>query len=274
MNCSYRCKTLLLMVVCTAITALLVGPFAQAATVVHRYDFENDDAADSVDAVNGNLVGTPTFSSDSMSGTRAIMLNGADQYIDYPDPMEFGSQFSIAAWVKPDPAGTNIQTIMANAPGGSKTDGFKLFFNSWSADGLTNDHKVILETGDGADAGAAAATEPDALPLDAWSQVVSAVDVAAGTVTTYVDGVKLVDNGPVVTDMVTSAPWEIGAMLTGGWLWTGGIDDVQIYSGLLSDAQAGWLHANPGSVVPEPSTVVMLLIAAAGLLAFRRRRAA
>jgi hypothetical protein len=262
------------MVVCTAITALLVGTFAQAATVVHRYDFENDDAADSVDAVDGNLVGAPTFSSDSMSGTRAIMLNGADQYIDYPDPMEFGSQFSIAAWVKPDPAGTNIQTLMANAPGGFATDGFKLFFNSWSSDGLTNDHKIFFETGNGDGTGDAGTTEPDALPLDTWSQVVTAVDVAAGTVSTYVDGVKLVDNGLVVTDMATNVPWEIGAMPTGGWLWTGGIDDVQIYSGLLSDAQAGWLHANPGSVVPEPSTVVMLLTAAAGLLVFRLRRAA
>jgi hypothetical protein len=70
--------------------------------------------------------------------------------------MEFGSQLSIAAWVKPDPAGGNIQTIMANVPGGWATDGFKLFFNSWSSDGLTNDHQVILETGDGAGTGAAA----------------------------------------------------------------------------------------------------------------------
>ena len=99
------------------------------------------------------------------------------------------------------------------------------------------------DAGDGAGTGAATGTEPEALPVDTWSQVVSAVDVAAGTVTTYVDGVKLVDNGPVVAAMATDTPWEIGAMPTAGFLWTGGIDDVQIYSGLLSDAQAGWLHA-------------------------------
>ena len=167
------------------------------------------------------------------------------------------------------------------AQGGWATDGFKLYVNTWTADGLVGDHKVILETGDGAGTGAAAATEPDAVPVDAWSQVVSLRSMSPREPSRPTSMVSSWSTPrPVVADMNTSLPngplvsCQLAMPVAADWFWTGGIDDVQIYSGLLSDAQAGWLHANPGSVVPEPSTVVMLLIAAAGLLVFRHRRAA
>jgi hypothetical protein len=232
----------------------------EEATLTHRYNFENDTADDTVDvdAVNGILMAAPLFTDDAPAGTRSILLDGDLQFIDYPDPLDFGKQLSIVAWVKPDPAGVNIQAIMANAPGGWASDGFKLFFNTWTADDSVSDARVILEEGNGVD-GTATATDVDALVRDEWSQVVVTVDVnGTNESMTYVNGVKLVDAGPVIVDMAMNSPWQIGAM-GGGWTWMGGIDDVQIYDGILTDEDAEWLFNNPGSAIGDDVEPPVLL---------------
>jgi hypothetical protein len=146
---------------------------------------------------------------------------------------------------------------MANAPGGFGTDGFKVFFNSWTEDGSVSDGKIFIEQGNGVD-GVAATTDVDALVRGEWNQVVSTIDINGTDVAvTYVNGVKLLDAGPVVVDMAMNQPWQIGAM-GGGWTWMGGIDDVQIYDGILTDADAEWLFNNPGLAIGEDPTVVLL----------------
>ena len=165
---------------------------------------------------------------------------------------------NIAAWVKPDPAGVNIQTIMANAPGGWATDGFKLYFNTWTADGSVNDGQVRVEQGNGSE-GTAPGTDDDALVRGEWSQVVSTIDVnGTNEVMTYVNGVKLVDGGPVIVDMGMNLPWQIGAMPDGGFTWMGGIDDVQLYHGILTDEDVQWLFNNPGSAIGEEPPTTLL----------------
>ena len=51
----------------------------------------------------------------------------------------------------------------------------------------------------------------------------------------------------------------------------GQIADFQFYAGALSSDQVAYLFANPGSVVPEPSTCVLMLAAVAGSLLQMRR---
>jgi hypothetical protein len=72
-------------VVCmTGIVCLLMGLCGHAAevTAVHRYDFESDDGSDSIDGVDGVLVGEPTFSDDAMSGNQAMFLDGFKMYFN------------------------------------------------------------------------------------------------------------------------------------------------------------------------------------------------
>ena len=52
----------------------------------------------------------------------------------------------------------------------------------------------------------------------------------------------------------------------------GALDDVQVYDEALGANQIDFLASNPGTVIPEPSSA--LLLAPAGLLALRRRRRA
>ena len=60
-----------------------------------------------------------------------------------------------------------------------------------------------------------------------------------------------------------------------GWrgdAFTGVMDDVQIYDEGLTGDQIRFLHDNPGSVVPEPSTLLLLVAGAFGLALCRRWR--
>jgi hypothetical protein len=143
------------------------------------------------------------------------------------------------------------------------TDGFKLYFNTWTSGGSVNDGRIFLEEGNGED-GTAAVTDVDALVMGEWNQVVTIVDLD-GTegVMAYVNGFKLVDAGPVIADMNTNLPWTIGAMpardgVRADWIWMGGIDDVQIYDGLLTNEEAQWLFDNPGgaSGIDPPTTLL------------------
>jgi hypothetical protein len=245
---------------------VLVALPASAATIAHRYDFEGDDGADSVGTVNGAVEGDPVFTSDAKSGARSITLDGDGDFLLFSDPMDFGRQFSIALWVKPDPSAVGIQNVVGNAPGGWGTDGFKLFYNTWS-DPPTADGKLILETGDGDSTNAAAVSgDPGVLIDDVWKHVVAAVDMDASS-ELYIDGVSYASGGVTAT-MKTDGPWELGRML-GGWDLAGSLDDVQIYSGALSADDAAWLASNPGAVIPEPSSIVLLLV---GFLALVTRR--
>ena len=186
-----------------------------------------------------------------MSGELAMLLEGG-QYVRVDEPMDFGSQFSIALWVKPDPSALGIQNLVGNAPGGWDTDGFKLYYNTWS-DPSTADGAVILETGDGVDvglAGDAVRTPVGTVGDEIWTQIATTVDIDAGEALLYVDGLITSTTGGLNIDMKTDSPFEIGRMI-GSWDLHGLIDDVQIYEGVLTEEEVEWLFDNPGQFIGD-----------------------
>ncbi len=255
---------------CLAAVVLIATLPVQAATIAHRYDFEADDGSDTAGGMNGTLMGDPTFSAGAISGSRAILLDGDGDYVDFPDAMDFGSQFSIALWVQPEAGALGIQNLIANAPGGWATDGFKLYYNTWS-DPATADNALIIETGNAAAAGDASRTGAGAITEGSWNHVVTTIDTIAGEARMYVDGVDAGATGGLIADMNVNQDWEIGAMKS-GWNLSGSIDDVQVYSGVLSADEAAWLSSNPGAVIPEPGTLVLIFVGGLSLLACRWQR--
>jgi hypothetical protein len=67
----------------------------------------------------------------------------------------------------------------------------------------------------------------------------------------YIDGV-LEDTAPLGNSNVTTAPLMLGGLFVSGnptGVYTGMIDDVQIYDEALADADVLFLHQNPGLIV-------------------------
>ena len=76
----HRWQRFFVVTVATTMALICVDVVAQEdATLAHRYNFENDTADDSKDAVNGTLIGAPLFTDDAPAGNRSILLDGGDQ---------------------------------------------------------------------------------------------------------------------------------------------------------------------------------------------------
>jgi len=97
-----------------------------------------------------------------------------------------------------------------------------------------------------------------------WHQLVGVRDTSTGMVSLYVDGVfhSLYDdqglgNAPAGT------PFLLGGIRspdgTSLWsLYTGLMEDVEVYSGALSASEIAYLYDHPDAVVPLPPTVLLL----------------
>lgn len=100
------------------------------------------------------------------------------------------------------------------------------------------------------------------------------VDLASTTGSFYVDGtlISTETNALKFGAFPTFNNFEVGRLGRSSPVdpIDGLVDDLQIYDAALSANAISFLHANPGAVIPEPSTVALMAIAV-GVAAFRRR---
>ncbi len=79
-----------------------------------------------------------------------------------------------------------------------------------------------------------------------WNTSTSTQDIATGT-------------GPLAfNDSINATTEQRGA--------NGYLDDFQLYDEVLTQDDLAYLYANPGSVVPEPATLVLLFVGSLGLI--------
>ncbi len=244
---------------------------AYAETIVtHRYNFENN-ANDSKGSLNGTASGGVSYSTiDPKVGSRSLSTTAAGGWVDVPT-YDFGNQFSIAAWVKPLDLtqAPNSQVIASNCAGGTG-NGFRFFYNGWND--FSADHKLLLELGDGTN-GNALITSDSVITVGSWNYVVATLDKTDNSYKLYVNGDEKA-SGKLGINFQTNSAWRIGTFINsdGYPAIKGGMDDVQIYSGVLSAEQVDYLYDHPGAAIPEPSAMALLGMGAASLLAYAWRK--
>ncbi|MHC5112450.1 MAG: DUF2341 domain-containing protein, partial [Planctomycetota bacterium] len=160
---------------------------------------------------------------------------GSGDYIDFPST-DFGNNFTISAWIKPDATGTGIQTIVANSASGSDTDGFRFFVNTVG----TEDGTIRFETGTGA-AGNSANTAAGVINFDEWNHVAVVVDRTSGVATIYHNGVDVTTDTTIRTDFDSSSDWELGRMEGGSNYFRGLVDELRISD---TGRSADWINAS------------------------------
>ena len=114
--------------------SLMMAAVASAAppALAHHYTFD-DNASDSIGSAHGLLQDGAVITNalDEVAiGSGALNLDAAGAHVEFP-VIELGSRFTIMAWVLIREPCSNIRTIVANAPSGGDTDGFKLFLNDF-----------------------------------------------------------------------------------------------------------------------------------------------
>ena len=187
-----------LLLLTAALFATVGAAMAPAATLRHRYTFDNGTADDSVGTLNGRLVGIPEFVAGRV-GPGALFLSGQRDAVTI-DEMDIGPKFTISLWINPAYDGDyTMQPIFSTSlnGGAGETDSGRFFLAL--NDRGTRDSRVILKTYE--DTGPRIpCTDAGALPPGAWSLLTIVVDTTTtppqtqpskrqiGTCLIYIDG--------------------------------------------------------------------------------------
>jgi hypothetical protein len=247
------------------LTSLLAVGNGHAALVAH-YTMNNADVSGTtITDVQGGFNGTATNGVTTgvagQFGEAAQFAGGANngnnQYINISSSVASLtlSEGSIAAWIKPDTTGltTDVLTIFSISNSGTGSSESRFFVSNGGATGVGTLAYGRRNTGTGNTFGSTSGGLLDGN----WHHVALTVNNVNLT-TLYIDGVAV---GSATTqgflDVPSANEVSIGRNLDsasggGQWFYDGLMDDVRIYSNVLTGPEIAAL------AVPEPSAAVLL----------------
>ncbi|TRT85374.1 MAG: LamG domain-containing protein [Microcystis aeruginosa Ma_AC_P_19900807_S299] len=245
-----------------AVSTFVIAP-VQAATILSHWTFDETGgtiAADSVGGQNGILQGNATLVGGGISGNAISLSQATNDLVNMGNIYGFtNSNFSISAWINSTVLNDNF--VVAKHTAGI-VSGYMVFVN-----GINPGERQLTKAGFYAPFpnrhvlhGNTTVTDGD------WHQI-AVVYEQGGNSLLYVDGIldAITASDPIGA---TSAPFLVGGVAVGSQptgLYTGLIDDVQVYSGALSASDIQFLYHNPGvaigesSSIPEPSSILGIL---------------
>jgi len=273
---------------CLSLLALTAGVCAHAATLTHRYDFDSD-AVDSVGTLNGTLSADNFGDTDPDPATIEAPLfqldvpSGADTSFA-SNSIEFG--MNVGTMASSVNFGGGAQTEIYDGKAGSVAYWFKadtllngrdMVSNIEGATGLRtmmrNDGTLRLA---GADQGNVDFSFTNPVTAGAWHHLVVAWDDPSGLLTIALDG-------QIQTDSFTAgALTDPARLIVGNFSETdsklatqfdGHFYDLQIYDGVLTNAEISTLAGNAGTAIPEPGTYALIggCLALTSVMVRRRR---
>jgi hypothetical protein len=201
---------------------------------------------------NGTLMNGATFAPGLVG--QAFSFDGINQYVDIANAAGLNPTTALTfdAWVNPQALANADNTVIAKS---SESVGQRSY-GMW----ITNDGRVHVEP---SSLGTSMAdTPPGVVPLNTWTHVAGVITAGVGF-NIYVNGVEqsLTTAGPLPALLATTVPVMIGDsdLVTRDWLFTGLIDEVEIFNRALSQAEiqaivnAGSFGKCKGQPTPTPT---------------------
>ena len=227
-----RLKAAILALVIFLPTNLFV-PNAHAATLLVTIDPGN---ASSYPGSGSTVTDLTSSLSGTMSGVTYDGVNncgvftfGGGGKISFPTT-NFGTQFSISAWVQPTSDAYSIQTLISNAGANTATTGFKAYWNSWNS----YDHKMLVEHGNGSTGGATLSSAAQ-VTINAWQHLVFTFDTNSRAITMYKNGSLVANDGTLLTSGInTNQSWWLGSIGGNSYYMNAKLGVVKIYSTVLT----------------------------------------
>lgn len=179
---------------------------------------------------NGTLGGAPEWAAGQSSNPDpsdlAVKLNGSNQYLTAPHPIDTSSSFSVTAWVRLD---TTAVTATAVSQDGTNVAGFRLQAlpdGRWAFVALRKDGATV-DT---------ASSTTAATQAGAWTHLAAVYSAAEGQLRLYVNGVQVgttshPDAANAAGDLQIGRA-KISATQYSGY-FPGAVDDVAVYSRAL-----------------------------------------
>lgn len=184
------------------------------------------------------------FSGNAAVGSLGLDYDGVDDSAEVSEAFSLGDRFTLSLWAwLPSGLPDGSRTLIANANGGTYTDGFRWFVNSWNTGNLA----IRFENANGTQHGNIQASPGTYLP-DQWNHLAMVVDRAGGTADMYLNRVKVNTASGIRPDFQNTGALRIGSFTNGGARWQGQIDEVRVYDKLATAADLAALgHGAPNT---------------------------
>lgn len=237
----------------TNFDSLCTSTPSSTATLVSYWQFDEyawfGTASEIVDASGNGNHGTAQNSLSTSTVTPAINadpgtcyygeFDGASHYANMPNlSATLNGTASLAFWVKTTEVGTTNAWSSPAITGVEENAGVEDIFWGW----IDNNGRIGLAIGNGTNA-----KSTSVINDGVWHHVVLTRDTSAGQFKIYVDGV-LENSGVIASRIIANSYSSIGRVEVVGTTTTpiyfaGSIDEVQVYSGVLSDAEVTTIMA-------------------------------
>lgn len=274
-----------LLLVAGLLLALSISTAATAQTILSQYQLNGDLLNSSTFAnpaphgtfrqgttVAGSVAGTPTFGR-GVDGTAngALRLDGVDDWVDLTTGGHPGQQVpgtastgpglvsgAVMAWVRVDTAlDATSRWLLGNA-NAADTQSYRFGWNGTrlesNASGSNSEDNKFTVTD--------SSITPNVAWADGqWHHIAASWDGFLNAGRVYVDGIQVGTTSTVSTlktgtpQMPWALPVALGARNHGGALdgfWSGLVDDVRVYAGLLTSTQVLNIF-NATTVAPDPT---------------------
>ncbi len=235
-------------------------PLPTGHTNIAHYAFDGgqlglDSSANGndINAGTGWGPGTPVhaLTTDAVAGGGAVQFFGFTSLVPLNQTFDnlsnaLTGSFSVSAWIKTTNFLGNDGDDLSGNTGQSVVD-FSFDGIGTTPLGLTGSKLAFLTIDPDGHADTLHSTI--SVPSGQYVHVVTTRDQTTGLKSIYINGV-LDSSNTASTELLTGN----GFALLGGYQgspYTGLLDDLQIYTGVLDAADVSYLHANPGSVVPN-----------------------
>ena len=253
----YRLLILLSLIIAT-------GKPSQAGLVA-RWSFDEASgsiAHDRTGTYNGMLSASgAAFVPGGVSGNAMSLNKTANGFVNFGNVLPFTTgDFTIVAWIKMQAGDTTDDRVIIAKHEAFTQNGYILDVNTSGGTGQPN--KAFFYDGGAFGSGIAQAIYSTSIVNDgAWHQVVG-VHVAGGNKFIYVDGAPAEASNASRIVANNAAPLLLGGMNRSGvatGMFTGLIDEVQIYNQALSASEVDFLFHSPTNVAVDCSQTVALL---------------
>lgn len=222
---------------------LLPGELQQVARVDGQWKLDETSGTTAADALGRHPATWSASGVSRIAGVsgNAVDLNGTTGVLTASGPaIRTDGSYTVAAWVRPDAVTRNAIAVSQQ---GSAVGGFNLGY-SWDPETGGYRWSVRTSTWDSTTSSVREATDPFHTPtVGAWTFLTAVYDASVHELRLYVDGQAV---GVTYHGSNWTAP---GSLLIGRGTvpgatapeyWNGGIDDVRVFSGAVSDQEI-WL---------------------------------
>ncbi|MGD1086262.1 MAG: LamG-like jellyroll fold domain-containing protein [Verrucomicrobiota bacterium] len=244
------------------------APAQQGHTLIAHYTFaapasySAQDSSGNNNNINGGSSWTPDavfgYSANGIAGGGALLLDGGENVSDNSPPPDqtfdnwlaaFYGSFSVSIWVNTTSVTGNDTDDPNGYTGASVIWAYNNGVNDTIPIALTG-HKAAFFTGDPTGGNGDTLHSTNDVTTGTYVHIVVTRDQSSGRKTIYINGaLDSSDTGTTNHLDGDTGYYAIGGV--SGSSYTGLLDDVQLYSGVLNSNEVAFLYANPGAPAPN-----------------------